>query len=106
MEQAGTQTELKELLVQYAPSSDKPSGALWCDPEFLTVSKEKILIPFTCDYCVQSLGRLITKGQEVYGKCRFLKIIGDATHNKTREKLKVAWEQRIGIPGAFPPLFR
>ena len=38
MQQIGTQTEMKELLVTYHPSSEKPAGALGCNPLCLTVS--------------------------------------------------------------------
>ena len=86
---ACTQSELKDFLTSLAPSTDKTPGALWVDPDATTISAERILIPMTCDYCLKSLSRLAAKGQEVYGRKRCLKLVGDATHNKSREKLKV-----------------
>ena len=65
LKQASTQTELREFMIKFAPGPDKLAAALWSDPSMITITPERIMLPFTCDYCLRSLGRLAAKGEEV-----------------------------------------
>ena len=65
-------------------SQDLPPYALWVDTSHELLTADATIIPFTCDYLLQSLVSLFAKSQHHHMK---LAVTMDGTHDASKERL-------------------
>jgi len=80
--------ELKLLLQgQLRPESPAPPH-LWIDSTNVKVDTKVTIILLYCDMLLQNLNKFIMKGISTFPDKRFLKLVGDFTHQQTKGGLK------------------
>ena len=68
----------------------------WTDPRFTVTSFTETVVPFTTDHMLAAAMTFMQKGMSTYQRPRFLRLVGDATHDQSRQRLK---KMVIGLAG-------
>ena len=111
-EQPGESPEELQHIARGLTRPDKPDAAqLWVDWENCNITETETCVPITCDWLLNNFAKFVMKGTLVYqGKQRFLKLVGDFTHQQTNmSSTKVAWvlvAHTIGTVNGGALLFR
>ena len=67
-------------------------------PDFSKVHEKKTIVPFTCDVMLAAAQKYIAQGVSAHNgsHTRVIRLVGDATHDESFQKLKVL---KIGLAG-------
>ena len=67
-------------------------------PDFSKVDEKKTIVPFTCDVMLAAAQKYIAQGVSAHNgsHTRVIRLVGDATHDESFQKLKVL---KIGLAG-------
>ena len=77
-------------MVQFGESED-----VWVMNDFVK-TKGQTVVPFTTDYMMDNFKNFVMKGNSLFADAKYLKFIGDATHNQTSQGLK---KMALGVAG-------
>ena len=89
-EQPGESPEELRHIARGLTRPDKPDAAqLWVDWENCKIAETETRVPITCDWLLNNFAKFVMKGTSIYqGKQRFLKLVGDFTHQQTKHGLR------------------
>ena len=62
---------------------------LWVSLRHVSITEDETVVPVTCDYLLTNFSRFATKGFRLGHGEPQLKIVGDATHNKSSQNLRI-----------------
>ena len=95
---AESPVELRQYVNSRIRSSHAEPWAVWTLPDYSLVTDKVTIVPYTCDYMVGSVAKFANIGISLHNSqsTRVLRLVGDATHDETGQRLKVL---RIGVAG-------
>ncbi len=92
---AESPVELREFCRQKNQIENLPPGSVWID-EPNVATENDTSIPFGSDFQFHVLRDFVIAGMKYFGRTRFLKLVVDATHDQTKQRLKLL---KISVAG-------
>ena len=90
--------ELSEMVDSMVRRNGSCPSTVYTLPDFSKVDEKKTIVPFTCDVMLAAAQKYIAQGVSAHNgsHTRVIRLVGDATHDESFQKLKVL---KIGLAG-------
>ena len=90
--------ELSEMVDSMVRRNGSCPSTVYTLPDFSKVDEKKTIVPFTCDVMLAAAQKYIAQGVSVHNgsHTRVIRLVGDATHDESFQKLKIL---KIGLAG-------